>query len=82
MGMGTFNSDDNYVYYFGQEPLRRNGVALITNKKPEMQYLGATSKMTEWSCKLFNITVIQVYARLVMLKKLKLTGSVKIYNTF
>ena len=32
MGMGKFNSDDNYVYYFGQEPLRRNAVALIVNK--------------------------------------------------
>ena len=32
-GMGNFNSDDHYIYYYGQESLRRNGVALIVNKK-------------------------------------------------
>ena len=47
--MGEFNSDDHYVYYCGQESLRRNGVALIVTKESEMQYLGAISKMTEWS---------------------------------
>ena len=47
MGMGKFNSDDHYIYYCGQESLRRNGVALIVNKGSEMQYLGAISKMTE-----------------------------------
>ena len=47
MGMGEFNSDDRYIYYCGQEPLRRNGVALIVNKESEMQYLGAISKTTE-----------------------------------
>ena len=46
-GMGEFNSDDHYIYYFGQESLRRNGVAIIVNKKSEMQYLDAISKMTE-----------------------------------
>ena len=46
-GMGEFNSDDHYIYYCGQEFLRRNGVAIIVNKKSEMQYLGAISKMTE-----------------------------------
>ena len=45
--MGKFNSDDHYIYYCGQESLRRNGVAIIVNKKSEMQYLGAISKMTE-----------------------------------
>ena len=45
-GMGEFNSDDHYIYYCGQESLRRNGVALIV-KESEMQYLGAISKMTE-----------------------------------
>ena len=44
--MGEFNSDDHYIYYCGQESLRRNGVALIV-KESEMQYLGAISKMTE-----------------------------------
>ena len=46
-GMGEFNSDDHYIYYFGQESLRRNGVAIIVNKESEMQYLHAISKMTE-----------------------------------
>ena len=47
MGIGEFNSDDYYIYYCGQESLRRNGVALIINKRVEMQYLRATLKMTE-----------------------------------
>ena len=46
-GMGEFNSDDHYIYYCGQESVRRNGVALIVNKESEMQFLGAISKMTE-----------------------------------
>ena len=45
-GMSEFNSDDHCIYYYGQESLRRNGVALIVNKS-EMQYLDAISKMTE-----------------------------------
>ena len=46
-GMGEFNSDDHYIYYCGQESLRRNGVALIVKKDSKMQYLGTVSKMTE-----------------------------------
>ena len=46
-GMGEFNSDDHYIYCCGQESLRRNGVALIVNKRVQMQYLGAISKTTE-----------------------------------
>ena len=45
-GMGEFNSDDHYIYYCGQESLRRNGVA-IGQQESEMQYLDAISKMTE-----------------------------------
>ena len=46
--MGEFNSDDHYIYYCGKESLRRNGEALIVNKRvQEMQYLGAISKATE-----------------------------------
>ena len=49
-GMGEFNPDDHYIYYCGQESLRRNGVAIMVNKKEsEMQCLDAISKMTEWS---------------------------------
>ena len=46
-GMGEFNSDNHYIYYCGQESLRRNGVALIVNKSEKMQLLGAISKTTE-----------------------------------
>ena len=45
-GMGEFNSDDHYIYYCGQESLRRNGVA-IGQQESEMQYLDAISKMTQ-----------------------------------
>ena len=40
-GMGEFNSDDHYIYYCGQESLRRNGEAIIITKKSKMQYLVA-----------------------------------------
>ena len=45
--MGKFNSDDYYIYYCGQESLRRNGVAIMVNKESKIQYLDAISKMTE-----------------------------------
>ena len=45
MGMGRFNSGDHYIYYCGQETLRRNGAALIVNERVQ----NAVSKMTEWS---------------------------------
>ena len=64
-GRGEFNSDDHYIYYCGQESLRRNGVALIVTKESEMQYLGAISKMKEWPLFVSRQTVqdhsIQVY---------------------
>ena len=46
-GMGEFNSDDHYIYYCGEESLRRNGVAIMSTKESEMQYLDAISKTTE-----------------------------------
>ena len=46
-GMGEFNSDDHYIYYCGQESLRRNGEAIIVNKESKMQYLDAISKTKE-----------------------------------
>ena len=49
-GKGEFNSNDYKIYYYGQEALRRNGIALIINKrvqKSKMQNLGSTTKMTE-----------------------------------
>ena len=47
MGIDKFNSGDHYIYYCRQESLRRNGLALIVNKQPEIQSLVAISKMTE-----------------------------------
>ena len=45
--MGEFNSDDYYIYYYGQESHRRNRVSPRNKQESEIQYLGATSKMTE-----------------------------------
>ena len=66
-GMGEFNSDDHYIYYCGQESLRRNGVALIVNKRIQNAVLGYKLKndrviSVHFQGKPFNITVIQVYA--------------------
>ena len=64
-GMGEFNSDDHYIYYCGQESLRRNGVALIVNKRVQNAVLGCNLKNDRMICfqgKPFNSTVIQVYA--------------------
>ena len=46
-GMSEFNSDDHYIYYCGQESLRRNGVAIMVNKRVRDAVLGCTSKTTE-----------------------------------
>ena len=46
-GMGEFNSDDHCIYYCGQESLRRNGVAIMVNKRVRNEYLDAISKTTE-----------------------------------
>ena len=84
-GMGEFNSDDHYIYYCGQESLRRNEVAIIINKESEMQYLDTISKMTEWS--LFskeNHSISQLSRSMcqpVMVKELKLNNSMKTYKT-
>ena len=64
-GMGKFNSDDHYIYYCGQESLRRNGVALIVNKRVRNTVLGCSLKndrmiSVRFQGKPFNITVIQV----------------------
>ena len=66
-GMGEFNSDDHHVYYCGQESLRRNGVALIVNKRVRSAVLGCNLKndrmiSVHFQGKSFNITVIQVCA--------------------
>ena len=66
-GMGEFNSNDHYIYYCGQEFLRRNGVTLIVNKRVQNSILGCNLKNDRvisvcFQAKPFNITVIQVYA--------------------
>ena len=66
-GMGEFNSDDHYIYYRGQEFLRRNGVAIIVNKRVRNAVLGCNLKndkmiSVHFQGTCFNITVIQVYA--------------------
>ena len=70
----------------GRNPLRRNGVAIMVNKRVQNAVLGCNVKndrmiSVRFQGKPFNITVIQVYAPL-MPKKLKLTGFIKTYNTF
>ena len=66
-GMGEFNSDDHYIYYCGQESLRRNGVAIMVNKRVRNAVLGCNLKNNRmisvcFQGKPFNITVIQAYA--------------------
>ena len=93
--LGKFNSDDHYIYYCGQESLRRNGVAIIVNKGVQNVVPGCNLKndtldlkndrlvSVHFQGKRFSITVIQVYAPTTNAKeKLKFTGSVKTYNTF
>ena len=66
-GMGEFNSDDHYIYYCGQECLRRYGIAIMVNKRVQNAVLGCNLKndrmiSVHFQAKPFNITVIQVYA--------------------
>ena len=66
-GMGEFNSDDHYIYYYGQEFLRKNGAAIIVNKRVRNAVLGCNlinDRMisVHFQGKPFNISVIQVYA--------------------
>ena len=66
-GIGEFNSDDHYIYYCGQESLRRNGVAIMVNKRVGNAVLGYSLKndrmiSVHFQGKPFSIRVIQVYA--------------------
>ena len=66
-GMGEFNSDDHYIYYCGQESLRRNGVVIMVNKRVRNAVLGCNLKnnrriSVRFQGKPFIVTVIQVYA--------------------
>ena len=65
-GMGEFNSDDHYIYYYGQEPFRKNGVAIIVNKRVWNAVLEHNLKndrmiSVHFQSKPFNITVIHAY---------------------
>ena len=85
--MGEFNSDDHYIYYRGQESFRRNGVAIMVNKRVQNAVLGCNLKNDimnsfHFQGKPFNITVIQIYAQISNVEKLKLNGSMKTYKTF
>ena len=66
-GMGEFNSDDHYIHYCGQEALRRNGVAIMVNKRVQNAILGCNLKnnrmiSVRFQGKPFNIMVIRIYA--------------------
>ena len=65
--MGEFNSDDHYIYYYGQESLKRNGVAILVNKRVQNAVLGCNLKNNRMISvciqgKPFSISVIKVYA--------------------
>ena len=84
--MGEFNSDDYYIYYCGQKSLRRNGVAIIVNKRVRNAVLRCSLKNDRISVrfqgKLFNISVIQVYAPTSNAEEVEVDGSMKTYKTF
>ena len=66
-GIDEFNSDDHYIYYCGQESLRKNGIAVIVNKRVQNAVLGCNLKndsmiSVHFQGKPFNVMVIQVYA--------------------
>ena len=66
-GMGGFNSNDHWIYYCGQESLRRNGIVIMVNKRVQNTVLGCNLRNDRmisfcFQGKPFNITVIQVYA--------------------
>ena len=84
-GMGEFNSDDHYIYYCGQESLRRNGVAIMVNKRVQNAVLGCNLKNDRMISvclqgKPFKLTVIQVYAPTSNAEETKLNSSMKTYK--
>ena len=86
-GMGEFNSDDHYIYYCGQESLRRNGIAIIVNKRVQNEILGCNlinDRMISvyFRGKSFNITVIQAYALTSNAEEAEGEQSMKTYKTF
>ena len=85
--MGDFNSHCHYIYYCGQESLRRNVIAITAHKRVLNSVLGCNLKddgmiSVHFQGKPFNITVIQEMYQPIMLKKLKLNDSMKTYKAF
>ena len=82
-GMGGFNSDDHYIYYCGQESPRRNGVAIMINKRVRNAVLGCSLKNNRMIC-LFPRQTIQYHddPSLCPNQLKKLNGSMKTYKTF
>ena len=85
--MGEFNSDDHYIYHYGQESLRRNGVALIVNKRAQNSVLGCNLKNNRMSFvhfqgKPFNIRVIQDYAPTTNAKEAEIEWLYEFLKTF
>ena len=86
-GMGELNSDDHYIYYYGQESIRRNGVTNIVNKRVQNAVLGCNLKnnrmiSVRFQGKAFNIMVIQVYALTSNAEEAKVEHSMKTYKGF
>ena len=85
--MGEFNSDNHYIYYCGQESLRRNGVAIIANKRVQNAVFGCNLKndrmiLVPFLGKLLNVTVIQVYALTSNAKKAEVEWFYEDLQTF
>ena len=85
-GMGEFNSDDHYIYYCGQESLRKNGVAIIFNQRVRNAVLGCSLKndrmiSVHFQGKPFNIRVIQAYAPTSNTEEAEGEWSMKTYKT-
>ena len=86
-GMGEFNSNDDYIFYCGQESHRRNGVALIIHKRVQNAIPGCNLKndrmiSVHFQHKSLKITIIKVYDPTTDAEKVELNSSLKIYNTF
>ena len=84
--MGEFNSDGHYINYCGQETLRRNGVAIMVNKRVRNVVFGCNLKnnrmiSVHFQGKPLNVTVIQAYAPTSNTEEIKLHGSEKTYKT-
>ena len=82
-----FNSDDHYIYYCGQESLRRNGVAIMVNKRLWNAVLGCNLKndrmiSVRFQGKPYNITVIQVYAPTSNAEEAEVERFYEAYKTF